>query len=59
MASATAGLTQPLFDGGTLRGELEQGKGRRAELLADYRKAVVQAFTDVDNALTIWRYTTE
>ena len=59
LASATAGLTQPLFDAGTLRGELEQAKGRRAELLADYRKAVVQAFTDVDNALTAWRYTTE
>ena len=38
---------------------MEQAKGRQAELLADYRKAVVQAFTDVDNALTAWRYTTE
>lgn len=28
-------------------------------MLADYRKAVVQAFTDVDTALTAWRYTTE
>ena len=59
IASLAAGLTQPLFDGGTLRGRLEQAKGREAELLADYRKAVVQAFTDVDNALTAWRYTTE
>ncbi len=59
LASLAAGLTQPLFDGGTLRGELEQAKGRQAELLADYRKAVVQAFTDVDNALTAWRFTTE
>ena len=38
---------------------MEQAKGRQAELLADYRKAVVQAFTDVDIALTAWRYTTE
>lgn len=52
-------VTQPIFDGGTLRGELELNKGRYNELLADYRKAVVQAFTDVDNALTAWRYTTE
>ena len=59
LASLAAGLTQPLFDGGTLRGNLELAKGRQAELLADYRKAVVQAFTDVDNALTAWRYTTE
>jgi outer membrane protein, multidrug efflux system len=59
LTSAAASLTQPLFDGGTLRGQLEQAKGRRAELLEDYRKAVVQSFTDVDNALVAWRYTTE
>lgn len=54
-----ANLTQPIFEGGALRGQLEQSKGRYAELLADYRKAVVQAFTDVDNALVAWRYTSE
>ncbi len=59
LTTLAAGLTQPIFEGGTLRGQLEQAKGRQAELLADYRKAVVQAFTDVDNALTAWRYTTE
>ena len=59
LTTAAAALTQPIFDGGTLRGQLEQVKGRQAELLADYRKAVVQAFTDVDIALTTWRYTTE
>jgi multidrug efflux system outer membrane protein len=57
--SLAAGLTQPLFDAGTLRGQLEQAKGRYDELLADYRKAVIQAFTDVENALTAWRFTTE
>ncbi len=40
-------------------GQLEQTKGRYDELLADYRKAVVQAFTDVDAALTAWRFATE
>jgi outer membrane protein TolC len=59
IASLVAGLTQPIFDAGTLRGQLEQARGRYAELLADYRKAVVQAFTDVENALTAWRFTTE
>ena len=59
IASLAAGLTAPIFDGGALRGALEQAKGRQAELLADYRKAVVQAFTDVDNALTAWRYGSE
>jgi NodT family efflux transporter outer membrane factor (OMF) lipoprotein len=56
---AAAGLAQPLFDGGLLRGQLELSKGRYEELLADYRKSVVQAFTDVEDALTAWRFTTE
>jgi multidrug efflux system outer membrane protein len=59
LASLAEGLTLPIFDGGTLRGQLDQAKGRYDELLADYRKAVVQAFTDVDTALTAWRYATE
>jgi NodT family efflux transporter outer membrane factor (OMF) lipoprotein len=59
LISIAAGLTQPLFDGGALRGRLEQTKGRYDELLADYRKAVVQAFTDIEDALTAWRFTTE
>ncbi len=59
LVALAAGFTQPLFDAGTLRGQLEQVKGRYDELLADYRKAVIQAFTDVENALTAWRFTTE
>jgi NodT family efflux transporter outer membrane factor (OMF) lipoprotein len=59
LASLAAGLAQPIFDAGLLRGQLELSKGRYEELLADYRKAVVQAFTDVDDALTAWRFTTE
>ncbi|HQT75971.1 MAG: hypothetical protein B7Z80_02585 [Rhodospirillales bacterium 20-64-7] len=59
LASAAAALAQPIFDGGTLRGELDLAKGRYDELLADYRKAVVQAFTDVDTAMTAWRYATQ
>jgi len=59
LMSLAAGLTAPLFDGGTLRGQLELAEGQYALVLANYRKAVVQAFTDVDNALTAWRYTSE
>jgi outer membrane protein, multidrug efflux system len=59
IVSLAAGLTQPLFDAGTLRGQLEQVKGRYDELLADYRRAVIQSFTDVETALTAWRFTTE
>jgi len=59
VASVAAGLTAPIFDGGTLRGNLEQANGRYDELLADYRKSVVQAFTDVEDALTAYAYATQ
>jgi NodT family efflux transporter outer membrane factor (OMF) lipoprotein len=59
LASLAAGLTAPLFDGGTLQGQLEQARGRYDELLADYRKAIVQAFTDVEQALAAWRFDSE
>jgi NodT family efflux transporter outer membrane factor (OMF) lipoprotein len=57
--TAAASLTQPIFDNGLHQGDLDLAKGRFAELIADYRKAVLQAFTDVDNALTAVRYTAE
>jgi len=41
--TAAASVTQPIFDGGTLLGQLDQQKGIREELLADYRKAVISA----------------
>lgn len=44
-------LTQPIFDGGLLLGQFDLQKGRQDELLQDYRKAVIQAFADVDSAL--------
>ena len=49
--SVAASLTQPIFDGGMLLGQLEQQKGKREELLQTYRKAVISGFADVDNAL--------
>ncbi len=45
-------ITQPIFHGGALRGQLDQTKARHQELLAGtYRKAVLSAFGDVENAL--------
>ena len=41
---ATAGLTQPIFDGGTLLGNLDLQKGIEDELLQNYRKAVISGF---------------
>ncbi len=52
-------LTQPIFDGGRILGNFEYTKARQDELLQAYRKAVVQSFADVDNALVSIRETTE
>jgi NodT family efflux transporter outer membrane factor (OMF) lipoprotein len=49
--SAAVGLTQPIFDGLRLQGQLDLQRGRQEELLQRYRKAVVSAFADVENAL--------
>jgi NodT family efflux transporter outer membrane factor (OMF) lipoprotein len=49
--SVAANLTQPIFDGGLLLGQLDLQRGLREELLQTYRKAVISAFTDVEKAL--------
>jgi NodT family efflux transporter outer membrane factor (OMF) lipoprotein len=54
----TAGLTQPIFDGGRLQGNLDLQKGLQDQLLQNYRKTVISAFTDVDKALIAIRETT-
>jgi NodT family efflux transporter outer membrane factor (OMF) lipoprotein len=48
----TAGLTQPIFEGGRLLGNLDLQTGRQDELLQDYRKAVISGFSDVETALS-------
>jgi multidrug efflux system outer membrane protein len=57
--SATAGLTQPIFEGGALVGQYQLNKGRYAELLADYHKAVISAFGNVEDALVSVQQTAE
>ena len=57
--SLVGGLTQPIFDGGKILGNFEFTKARQDELLQTYRKTVVSAFADVDNALVAIRQTTE
>jgi multidrug efflux system outer membrane protein len=51
-------LTQPIFDGGRILGNFEFTKAKQDELLQTYRKTVVSAFADVDNALVSIRETT-
>ncbi len=50
--------TQPIFDGGKILGNFEFAKARQDELLQTYRKTIVQAFADVDNALYSIKQTT-
>jgi NodT family efflux transporter outer membrane factor (OMF) lipoprotein len=49
--SLAAGLTQPIFDGFRLKGLLNLEQGRQEELLQLYRRIVITAFSDVENAL--------
>ncbi|MHB2166776.1 efflux transporter outer membrane subunit [Alsobacter sp. R-9] len=57
--SIGAGLTQPIFQGFRLEGELELARGREAELLQEYRKSVISAFADVERSLVAVRQLAE
>lgn len=48
---AATQLTQPLFDGYLLQGQYENQKGRYAELAALYRKQIITALSETENAL--------
>lgn len=50
-ASLAQGLTQPIFNGHNLEGQLQLAQGRQVELIEAYRKAIVTALSDVENAL--------
>lgn len=54
-----AGATQPIFDAGRIQSNFDLQKARQDEALQTYRKFVVQAFADVDNALVAVRQTSE
>ncbi len=49
--TATASLAQPIFDGYLRLGQLELAKGQQQELVQLYRKSVLSAFSDVEQAL--------
>ncbi|HEX3849077.1 MAG TPA: efflux transporter outer membrane subunit [Steroidobacteraceae bacterium] len=54
-----ASLAQPIFHGGALRGQVTYSNARYRELLADYHKAVISAFGNVEDALAGTRQTAE
>ena len=59
VASLVSQLTQTIFDNGAKSGTLGEAKGRYRELAADYAKAVLQALTDTETALTQAAYAAE
>lgn len=46
-------LTTPIFQGGRLEGELERTLARRTELLELYRKTILTAYREVEDALAL------
>ena len=54
---AAAGLAQPLLDGYALQGQYDLQKSRYEELANLYRKQILAALTDVENALVAKRET--
>jgi multidrug efflux system outer membrane protein len=57
--SLSAGLTQPIFHGGALRGQVVYSNARYRELLSDYHKTVISAFSNVESALVAAQQTQE
>lgn len=55
--SLAAGLTQPIFDGGRLKAQVQFSEAQRQELLEAYRKAIVSSLVDVETALVTARET--
>jgi outer membrane protein, multidrug efflux system len=55
----SAGLTQPIFHGGALRGQVVFSNARYAELLSAYHKTVISAFSNVESALVAAQQTRE
>lgn len=49
--SWAAAAVQPIFTGGAIYGQVKSAKAAQEEALFQYKKAVQNAFTDVDNAL--------
>lgn len=47
-----AGITQPIFQAGRLAGEVDAAKAREQQALAQYQKAVQEAFREVQQALS-------
>jgi multidrug efflux system outer membrane protein len=54
-----ASVTQPIFSGGSLEGQLQFSQAFYDELLQTYRKSVISAFQNVEDALVATQQTAE
>jgi multidrug efflux system outer membrane protein len=57
--SVAGGVTQDIFQGGALVGSYRLNKARYTELLSDYHKSVISAFSNVEDALVATQQTAE
>jgi multidrug efflux system outer membrane protein len=57
--SVASSVTQPIFSGGALEGQYEFSKAFRDELVQTYRKSVISAFQNVEDALVATQQTAE
>jgi outer membrane protein TolC len=55
----TGSVAQDIFEGGALVGGYRSNKERYAELLSDYHKSVISAFSNVEDALVAAQQTEE
>jgi outer membrane protein, multidrug efflux system len=51
IVTAAAALAQPIFDGERRKAEVDGAQSRERELVETYRRAILAAFADVENAL--------
>ncbi len=58
LLNAAASVSQPLFEGGRLTGNLAVSRAVYREDVATYEQTVVRAFTDVETSLTALHYAT-
>ncbi|MHB8565001.1 MAG: efflux transporter outer membrane subunit, partial [Acidiferrobacteraceae bacterium] len=59
LLSAATSLSQPIFEGGALSGNLAVSRAIYRQDVAEYEQAVIQAFSDVETALTALHFATE
>lgn len=57
--SLAGGITEDIFQGGALVGSYRLNKARYSELVADYHKSVISAFSNVEDALVATQQTAE